>query len=280
MDDIEVRPLVDLPSLHRVEELEQAIWGMTPRDVVPAHQLLAATTAGGLVLGALTPAGALVGFAYGFVGLREGAVLFYSLMAGVRSDFRGSHVGFRLKCAQREFVLAQGIDRMVWTFDPLVSANASFNLHKLGAVACRYYVNHYGEMADDLNRGIESDRLEVDWWLCAPRVEAALRGDAHGATWEDTVPVLDARPANTARAPGPVRFGVEAPLLRVEIPMAFDPLKAANPPLVQSWRLATREAFRHYLGRGYCVVDFLRAPSATDAVGAHVLSRQPEATRP
>lgn len=279
MDDVEVRPLVDLPSLHQVEELQRTIWGMAPDEVVPTHQLLAATRAGGAVLGAFTPTGVLVGFCYGFVGLLEGALLFYSHMAGVRSESRGENVGFRLKCAQRQFAIAQGIDRMVWTFDPLISANAYFNLHKLGAIARRYYVNYYGEMSDNLNRGLESDRLEVDWWLRAPRVEAAIRGDPLMIAWERAVPVLTARPRRADLAPGEPLLGADAPTLRVEIPLAFSEVKAKDANLARAWRTATREAFLHYFGRGYGAVTFCKEPSTDPQKGAYLLSQHPEDTR-
>ncbi len=271
MDDVDVRSLVDLPSLQQVEKLQRAIWGMPPDGVVPSHQLLAATRTGGAVHGAFAATGELVGFCYGFVGLREGALLFYSHMAGVRSDARGTNVGFRLKCAQRQFAIAQGIDRMVWTFDPLIGANAYFNLHKLGAVAHRYAVDYYGAMSDELNRGLESDRLEVDWWLRAPRVEAAIRGDPPISAWERSVPVLTAQLQRAHLVPGEPLLGTDAPSLRVEIPLALARVEE-HISLAQAWRKATRETFLHYLGRGYRAVNFLTEPSADRQRGAYVLS--------
>ncbi len=277
MDDVDVRSLVDLPSLQQVEKLQRTIWGMPPDGIVPSHQLLAATRAGGAVHGAFAATGELVGFCYGFVGLREGALLFYSHMAGVRSDARGANVGFRLKCAQRQFAIGQGIDRMVWTFDPLIGANAYFNLHKLGAVAHRYAVDYYGAMSDELNRGLESDRLEVDWWLRSPRVEAAIRGDRPMNAWEQAVPVLTARLQRVHLVPGEPLLGTDAPTLLVEIPLAFAAVKGTHVPLAQAWRNATRETFLHYLGRGYRAVNFLTEPSADRQKGAYVLSVSPGA---
>ncbi len=272
MDDIMVRPLVDLAALHEVEVLQRAIWGMSPEGIVPAHQLLAATTAGGVVLGARTSsAGVLVGFSYGFVGQREGRLLFYSHMTGVHRDFRGADIGFRLKCAQRDFVLAQGIDRIVWTFDPLVAANGYFNLHKLGAVAQRYYVNYYGEMDDELNRGLPSDRLEVDWWLRSLRVERTIGGDRQGHRWEGSVPVLTAHPLGSALAPELPRFEVDAPVLRSEMPPALGALKTDDADLARHWRTATREVFLHYFSRGYRAVDFLQSPSSDRRLGGYLL---------
>jgi predicted GNAT superfamily acetyltransferase len=174
VDRVAIRAITDPQTLHEVETLQQRVWGMGDREIVPAHQLLAATASGGIVLGAFASSGELIGFCYGFVGLREGRPFLYSHMAGVVEGWRGQEIGFRLKQAQREAALARGLDWMVWTFDPLQSLNAYFNLRKLGALARRYYVHYYGEMPDDLNRGIDSDRLEVDWHLRSPRVAMSL----------------------------------------------------------------------------------------------------------
>jgi len=279
MNEVTIRLLVDLSSLEHVEELQRTIWGSPPESIVPSHQLLAVARAGGAVHGAFTPTGVLVGFCYGFVGLRKGGILFYSHMAGVRRESRGGNIGFRLKCAQREFAIAQGIHRIVWTFDPLVGANGYFNLHKLGALARRYAVNYYGTMSDELNRGLESDRLEVDWWLRSPRVEAAIRGDRPVHAWEQAIPVLSASPQRAHSLPEEPRLGREAPILRIEIPLAFAAVKAADGTLAQAWRNATRKAFQYYLDRGYCAVNFLKEPSTDPRTGAYVLTATPEADR-
>ncbi len=276
MEEIEVKRIVDVATLRAVETLQQTVWGMPPQGVVPHHQLVAATAAGGAVFGAFTGDGQLVGFTYGFIGLREGRVLFYSHMAGVQREYRGANVGFRLKCAQRQFALDYGIDRMVWTFDPLVAMNAHFNLHKLGAVASRYYVNYYGEMTDELNEGMESDRVEVDWWLRTPRVDAAVRSEPLSHRWDHAAPVLLATPQASALVPGDPVFALEASALRLEIPLAFPQLKAKTLGLAQAWRFATRQTFRHYFDRGYSAVDFVAEPLTTSARGAYILVRSPQ----
>lgn len=276
MNDIEIRPITDVPGLRTVEELQRTVWGMPDRDVVPYHQLLAASSAGGAVLGAFTVDGRLIGFCYGFVGLREGEFFFYSHMAGVHEEYRNRDVGVRLKRAQRQFVLDGGLDRMVWTFDPLMSGNASFNLRKLGAVARRYHVDYYGEMPDALNRGMPSDRLEVDWWLRDPRVESLMRGDQPSRAWHDITPVLLAVPQAIGVTPGDAVLEATAPILRLEIPTAFTQIKDHDLGLAKAWRMATRRAFMHYFRREYAAVDFL-AEDPQRRVGSYILLRQPGA---
>lgn len=244
MDEVTICPITALPELRRIETLQRDAWGMPDRDVVPSHQLLAATGAGGVVLGAFDPSGDLVGFCYGFIGLRKGRPLFYSHMAAVVEAHRGKGIGFRLKRAQREEAMARGLDWMVWTYDPLQAANARLNMHKLGARASRYYVNYYGEMDDELNRGIPSDRLEVDWWLRDPRVVQLMRGER-------------------SRAPS------GADVARIDVPATLGEMRRSDPALLQQWRQRTREAFLELFARGYEAVDF--------ADGAYVLRlKEPE----
>lgn len=275
VDDIEIRPISELSGMHAVEALQRTVWGMPERDVVPYHQLLAAVNAGGIVLGAFA-AERLIGFCYGFVGLRTGRLLFYSHMTGVQEEYRGSEIGFRLKRAQRQVALNRGIDHMVWTFDPLMSVNAYFNMHKLGTVARRYYVNYYGEMPDALNRGIESDRLEVDWWLRGPRIESLMRGEHRPQVWHDMTPIIVPVPRSGGPAPGDPVFDLTMPVLRLEIPTTFTQMKNHDAGLARAWRMATRECFLHYFRRGYAVVDFVLEGSGADRRGAYVLQHQPD----
>lgn len=229
-----IRPVTDVAELRAVEDLQLAVWGMPERDIVPLHHLLAASGAGGRVLGAFLPDGALIGFCYGFAGVRGGRLLFYSHMAGVLAEFRDRDVGFRLKQEQREAALADGLEWMVWTYDPLQSGNAYFNLHKLGAEARRYHENYYGAMRDELNRGTESDRLEVDWWLREPRVDAMMRGQPQ------------APPAGQ--------------VLRIDVPADITTLRRRDPGAAAAWRHATRRQFLDAFSAGYVAVDVERLP--------------------
>jgi predicted GNAT superfamily acetyltransferase len=252
-EPITIRAVTDVAGLRAVEDLQVTVWGMPERDIVPLHHLLAASGAGGLVLGAFTPEERLVGFCYGFAGVREGRTLFYSHMAGVLAEFRDSEIGFRLKRAQREAAMAGGFEWMVWTYDPLQSGNAFFNLHKLGAESRRYYVNYYGEMRDELNRGGDSDRLEVDWWLRDPRVEALMRGQTL------TAPAGD--------------------VTRIDVPADITALRRRDPSASAGWRETTRRQFLDAFAAGYVAVDVDRLPDRSAYVLVRRADRQGERTR-
>ncbi len=275
---ITIKILKDIESMRRIEALQMEIWGMIERDVIPSHQLMAAASAGGAVIGAFDAGGDMVGFCYGFAGWRQSTPLFYSHMAGVKGARQLQAIGYRLKCAQRDAALAMGYDHAVWTYDPLQSVNARFNMHKLGATARRYYVNYYGEMPDEINRGVDSDRLEVDWALRTRRVEAAVAGTPVERTWDPAPRVLEALSWTSGVGPGDPVLNGDAPVIFMEIPTDFPGILHRDRGLARAWRLATREVFLHYFGRGYRAVDFVLRPGP-QLRGDYVLSRSADEDR-
>jgi predicted GNAT superfamily acetyltransferase len=265
---VEIRSLTAIDELRAVEDLQRSVWGMPEREIVPSHQLLAASRAGGVIIGAFA-ARALIGFCYGFMGVRDSELIFVSHMAGVTESHRSSGVGFGLKRAQRDAALERGVERMVWTYDPMASLNAHFNLHKLGALATRYYVNYYGEMEDDLNRGLPSDRLEVDWWLRDPHVVALMRDETDDRTWNGTA-ALAAVASASGPEPRAPDLTLQSPIVRVVIPTGFAEIKRANQSLARKWLLAVRQTLRHYLAQGYVAADFVM----NEDTGSYILSTE------
>jgi predicted GNAT superfamily acetyltransferase len=179
---VQIRPIQTHEEYRAVEQLQREVWGLPEVDIVPDHLLLTAQKNGGLVLGAFdTPPGLesqqLVGFVFGFPGLLpDGRVKHCSHMAGVAPAYQNRNVGYLLKLAQRDHVLAQGLDLITWTFDPLESRNAYLNFHKLG-VTCRTYLRElYGRMRDGLNLSLPSDRFQVDWHIASAHVAGRLGG--------------------------------------------------------------------------------------------------------
>lgn len=188
--------MIDLRACSGFEELKACVqlqietWGMDASEVFPRKAFLIAQKIGGQVIGAFDTelAGAapdggpesLVGFALSWPGVKTIAgqpqPYLHSHMLAVREEYRNRGLGTRLKLEQRREALARGIRSMEWTFDPLEIKNAYLNLHKLGAIACRYEVDFYGVSSSRLQGGLPTDRLVAEWELDSPRVEAALGG--------------------------------------------------------------------------------------------------------
>jgi len=180
----------------------------------------------------------------------------WSDMLAVREDSRGRHLGDRLKYYQRDLVRALGVDVMLWTFDPLVARNAHFNLNRLGAGIAEYIPNLYGSNTGSvLHGGLPTDRFVAEWDLTAP-----VRAPDNGATANAIGPSREAPLVNVASGE---HVGLIDPLpsatrVRVQIPHDIELVHALGADTALEWRMSTREAFLHYLERGYRVTRFDR----------------------
>ncbi len=263
-DDLVIEPVRDGAGYRACERLQQAVWGFADLAVIPDHLIHMVVNAGGLLLGAfdgIGPGREMIGFTLSVVGLLDGGVLrHYSLMAAVRPGFQDRGVGYALKLAQREHVLAQGIGIITWTFDPLESRNAYFNLNKLGGVVAQYLPNYFGELRDARNRGIDTDRFLCRWHLRSPRVESYLKGGKPPALALGEIETINRtqRTASGLRAPAGFRPDLRAPNLLFEIPSDLQTLRKEDLDLARTWRLEARRALGTYLDEGYLVTSLFR----------------------
>jgi predicted GNAT superfamily acetyltransferase len=182
-------------------------------------------------------------------------------MVGVDPAYRDQHIGYRLKLAQRERVLAQGLDVVAWSYDPLLSRNAHLNIHRLGAVCHSYWPNFYGDMTDELNAGLPSDRFEVEWPIASAHVVGRLSGRFESPSlpdlWAAGIPTLSAfATGETPQAGMTAHLPVGAEAL-IEIPHDFHALKRRDIALARAWRDHTRGLFESVFACGYWVTDFL-----------------------
>jgi predicted GNAT superfamily acetyltransferase len=261
---IEIRPVKTEDEYHAVERLQRDIWGAQDIEILGFEMLMTAHKNGGVMLGAfdlVEDKERMVGFVFGFVGLTaDGRVKHCSHIAGTLPGYRDRGVGYALKLKQREIVLAQGIDLITWTFDPLESRNARFNFHKLGATCGVYLRNLYGAMRDKLNAGLPSDRFQVDWRIASPRVEARLRGEAGvssaSALMAEGVRQLNPPVTGEPLRPSTMTLAGEERIL-IEIPSDFQSLKAKDGNLALEWRLHTRAMFEEAFAKGYLATDLL-----------------------
>lgn len=254
-DPISVRPIETLQQAQAAAELFDRVWG--EQRVIGTPLLWAMASHGGQVLGAFR-GDEIVGAQVGVVGLVENRPTLHSHVTGVLPDVQHSGVGFLLKVAQRKWCLERGIERVTWTFDPMVARNAYFNLVKLGAVAIRFHREYYGDMQDAFNRGDRSDRLEVLWDLRSDRVRAALgeippTGSARNLMVSSRVMEIDGRPEVSTE---PLR-GDEG-MVSVSVPSDYHQLRQRDPALARTWRDAVGDALEKAFAQGYRAVSFVR----------------------
>jgi chorismate synthase len=268
---IVIRDIDSGAEMHAAEDLQKEVWGIPDLDVVPLSHLVAVKAAGGVLLGAFDHE-ILVGFVYGFVGDEHGQMSHHSHMLAVKRVYRNFHLGYKLKLAQRERVLAQGISVMTWTFDPLQSLNSYFNLNKLGVASDRYLIDFYGEDAPSFLHRNGTDRLWVTWLHTSRRVSERLERTVARLEGERPLPLvqlgLDEAPLRSKLGEG---LSDEQAL--IEIPADINALQQRDVEKAFAWRAATRWAFTEALAAGYLVVDFFRQSRGEQRLGIYLLSR-------
>jgi len=171
--------------------LQKEVWNFVDADLVPLRIFVVAEKIGGQIIGAFdNSSNELVGFAFSIPGERGGHAYLHSHMLAVRESWRNYGLGRRLKLAQRDDAIPKGFELIEWTFDPLEIKNAHLNLARLGAIARRYSVNHYGDSSSPLQGGLPTDRLVAEWWLKSRRVVNLLEhGQAPSVKTEHRIAV-------------------------------------------------------------------------------------------
>ena len=215
-------------------DLQKNIWGFGEGEAYPLRLFANACRTGGHVIGAFTPQGKMAGFVASLPAWRGRQRFFYSLALGVLSGYENQGLGRALKFEQRKIALREGIHRIEWTFDPMRSKNAFFNLVRLGAVVRRYVPDYYGPFKSRLQLGLPSDRLIAEWCLRSPRVKRVLAGK-------------------------PARAGRSAPAARVAIPEDLDVLVKADPRRAREWQTRVREQLQKCFAKKLVLTGFEKA---------------------
>ncbi|GAB3881747.1 hypothetical protein GCM10029964_038330 [Kibdelosporangium lantanae] len=216
-----IRELTELAAFDEVYRLFDEIWRPDPTNPPITVELMRAfSKAGNYVTGAYDGS-RLVGACVGFFAEPAGTTL-HSHVTGVA--LAGRNIGYAIKLHQREWAVRRGLTAISWTYDPLVSRNAYFNLVKLGAVPTEYLVDFYGTMNDRVNLDDESDRLLVRWDL------SPTATDGLGRSSEPTV--------------------------RVAVPDDIERIRTTDPDRAREWRLSVRTELGGSMARGAKVVGF------------------------
>ena len=247
-----------MAELEKIVDLEIAVWGVDPRDAVPASILHAMVTNGSLVTGAYDGT-SLIGMALAFPVPHNKQWMLWSHMAGTHPDYQSKGVGFAMKQFQRTWALERGYSKIGWTYDPLQRGNANFNLHQLGATANTYHEDFYGDMTDLINAGLPSDRLEVTWELKQSRVNQLAIGKQPRSQMlkeiesdhfllresENEHPILSIPPKLTSQ------------VYLAQIPQNISAIKKVSTNRAFAWREALRTALQTAFSQGYSAQDFV-----------------------
>jgi predicted GNAT superfamily acetyltransferase len=246
-DETEIRECTTVEEFDQCVRLQREAFGLPDLELSPRRHLIVARSAGGFTLGAFD-GGRMVGFVLNQLAVRRSPLtgaeetIGYSHMMAVAKDYQNRGVGARLKWAQRARVQSEGRRYIRWTWDPMQSRNAHFNLNRLGVVVRSYAENYYGTDYSTVtgtfgeSLGLDSDRLVAEWDLDSPRVEAFACGETPETLGE--------------------------PEASVVIPANWGALVRADPAAARAELLRVRTEFQTAFGAGLVCAGFERDPAS------------------
>ncbi|MHA1201036.1 MAG: GNAT family N-acetyltransferase [Candidatus Heimdallarchaeaceae archaeon] len=273
---IEYKELMDYSEYNKIENIQINAWGFPDREVVPKRIIYATHRSGGVVIAAYLNQ-EIIGYVWGWIGqIDPHGIFIYSHHNAVVREHQNKGVGIQLKLEQRKWALKKNFKIINWTFDPLQSKNSYINLHKLGAICNNYRVKYWGDMHDELNIGIDTDRFYCNWFIDSIHVKKRLNRDFDNYT--ETINSNRYHSIKTISNNGILRvkeldYDIKETILFAEIPIDFTKIMQNNNELAQDWREETRKIFTHYFNIGYSVIDFVLDKSLTPWKSYHVLGK-------
>ncbi len=295
----------DATDYQKYEDIRNDVWGYAEDHLAGTRNMMCENflaEGGSLFIGAFaegpdgtfsTDGTSLVGFCYGFAGILDKEIgfrdpanfRFYAQYAGVRREALHRGLGIPMKEFQREVVRdVFGIGTTICTYDPLTGVNAHRNVHHFGMKVQEYRVATYGEYGGFLNRlDVPTDRFLMSWDLSSPARSGAA---SEAGLPSGAVPVFRVETRHVRSTKGEADLEIvkeivpsDAPTLLVRIPLDFyamlhvtDTDDADIRRIPVDWRLRTRQIFMDLFGRGYRVIDFLKAGPGRDG-NYYVLNR-------
>ncbi len=276
---------LDKPEEFRqVDELQRTVYGPDSTLSLPPPFLRALEDNGGLVLGAFADI-YLAGVTVSVLGWDGTTLYHYSHLTVVRPEYQNHHLGFRLKAFQRDEVLRLGLSQIRGAFDPLQSRNAWLFVRRLGGTPDRYLPHYFGQLADSVNRGLETDRLRCVWSIAEPRVEERIAGhlptpEEERGRWSASSAVVETETGESGlRVPTAVSEPT-GPSAHLEVPFDLAAVREHEPASLRRWRHAVRDAFRAAFDVGYVVDDFVVLPTDHERRSFYLLSPRPKAAAP
>lgn len=270
---VEVKEMQSLNELEQVRQLEQEIWTTSN---TPIHQLVGFIKNGGFVLGAYLH-NELIGFNYSYAGIMNDDHYLYSHLCGIKREYRELGVGELLKLYQKERALAYGHSKCKWIFDPLETRNGYVNFTKLRGYATTYEKNVYGQLSDDFNKLLPSDRILVEWHLededslrWYAKIDELLEEAEELVPWSFSLVGLPMLDQQNSFDPA-LSYIRDAYLLPV--PQYFQKIKIESPALAEDWRYKTRTILEEMFNQGYAIIHLLKG-QGQEAVHFYLLVKK------
>ena len=221
----QIRELHTLQEQFHARMIFDSVWPASNESQITSNMLQAMVHSGSYLVGIFDNK-KVVGASFAFPSI-EPEIHLHSHMTAFIDEYRDRGLGTLVKMHQWEWAKARGYKSITWTYDPLVRRNAKFNILKLGADLISYHPNFYGNMADELNNGDESDRIMVRW---------------------DTTAV--------APLPGKEIFNPPYDAQLIPLPQDIVEIRRHDPELSQKYRFEVRDSFTDAFAAGKKVIGF------------------------
>jgi predicted GNAT superfamily acetyltransferase len=249
---VEIRLLTDIADLEAADRLLAEIWAGDAQAGMSVHLMRALAHTDNYVAGAYAAGRGLIAASIAFAWGDAGRAALHSHITGVQPAAQAAGVGYAIKLHQRAWSIHHHMNRITWTFDPLVRRNAWFNLAKLGVHLTGYHPDFYGRMDDAVNAGDESDRCTVAWDLHdEPGAAIGLHTENLAGALALLVEEPTGCPAITEIGRQPERW--PSARLWCQIPADAVALRIADPALGRRWRQALRATLGRAVQSGHPV---------------------------
>ena len=258
---VTIAPFRNFADYKSCEDIQKEVYSSHDIDIVPAHILVDMNRCGGILRGAFSSLGDLIGFGCSFPGVEGKKPVQNASLLAVRAAYRNFDIGFKLMTVIRQESLKQKISLVTASIDPMQPAQAYFALGKMGAWSNRYEEDCYGETTRYQDRGMPTDRLHVCWDLASSEVDQRLKSGPprHGLRRELKKQVI----VNQLKenAPGiigssTIKLSCSEKAFLLEVPYNLPEIKARDLGMAMEWQSKMRQAFRHYFRKGYAATEF------------------------
>lgn len=274
---ITIEPVKTETGFQQCQDILIKVWDLEnggARNIIPTRLFQISQDYGGVVLAAHNAEGEIIGFAWAFPAMdADGNLFLFSDTLAVLPQYRDQGIGARLKFGQREWAMRHNIVMIRWTYDPLEARNGYLNTARLGGLARTYKRNAYGVGTTGPNKGLETDRVTIDWHLNTARVQQCTLGKRPTDQLPELPICIVTGGRNEEIVPDHVELDLKEPELLVPLPHNFQRLKSQDLDLAKRWRLAIRAVCETYFARGYALIDFHMKNHDREPQGYYRLSR-------
>jgi len=276
---VTVGPFRNPADYKACEDIQQEAFSRRDIDVVPVPILVSTNRAGGVLFGAYSNLGDMIGFTFSILGTLCGKPILHCCLVAVRSAYKNFDVGYKLQTALRKEALKRKITCITCDFDPMQPLHSYFFLGKLGFTAKVYEENLYGETTDQFDRGLPTDRITAIWELENSEVVKRLENGPARHDFRKELKRVSFINQLMESSPGffvssPIKMDCEAETFLFEVPYNIPEIKNRDLGAAMEWQRNLRQVFGGYFKKGYAAIDFWATEQEARLRAGYLLGKQ------